>query len=84
MHEIYVTLPSIKIYVYLSRFLVAGISPVFSYSEPSPPIPRGVGPNPWKRGTSCLIKDTFSGNAEFKCPPYIPVSHAVMELGKLL
>ncbi|GBP18685.1 Nucleolar protein 6 [Eumeta japonica] len=60
---------------------VYGISSVFSYSEPFPPLPQGVSdPNPWKKSSTCLIKE-LKTDEKVICPPFIPVSQVVMELG---
>ncbi|XP_053611416.1 nucleolar protein 6 [Plodia interpunctella] len=59
---------------------VYGVSPVFSYSDPLPPLPRAAPRNPWRRGSASLVKEiTREGNAV--APEYTPVSKAIIELG---
>ncbi|CAH2087303.1 unnamed protein product [Euphydryas editha] len=54
---------------------VYGISPVFSYCEPFPPLPALAERNPRRRGDTSLIKDTTQ-----RLPEYIPVNEAILEL----
>lgn len=60
---------------------VYGISPVFSYSCPLPPIPRGVPHNPWQRASTCLIKNITRSDGIPVIPEYTPICKAVIELG---
>ncbi|KAJ2938467.1 hypothetical protein O0L34_g12906 [Tuta absoluta] len=58
---------------------VYGVSPVFSYCAPCPPLKRAVR-KPWQRGLTSLVKDT--GDGDITCvPEYTPVSKAIIELG---
>ncbi|XP_073959945.1 nucleolar protein 6 Mat89Ba [Choristoneura fumiferana] len=58
---------------------VYGTSPVFSYSEPFPPLPAGPH-KPWRRGGTCLIKD-IEKDGVATLPEYTPVCETVIELG---
>ncbi|KAM3958506.1 LOW QUALITY PROTEIN: nucleolar protein 6 Mat89Ba [Aphomia sociella] len=55
-----------------------GISPVFSYTDPMPPLALGPETKPWQRGNCCLIKDVEGVK---DVPEYTPVSKAIIELG---
>ncbi|XP_049871871.1 nucleolar protein 6 [Pectinophora gossypiella] len=60
---------------------VYGVSPVFSYCDPLPPLPSGPVRKPWQRGATCLIKDITRDDGTTCVPEYTPVCRAVVELG---
>ncbi|XP_026317352.1 nucleolar protein 6 [Hyposmocoma kahamanoa] len=60
---------------------VYGVSPVFSYCDPLPPLPHAPIPKPWQRGSACLIKDITRQDGTVVVPEYTPVSKAIVELG---
>ncbi|CAH0587856.1 unnamed protein product [Chrysodeixis includens] len=57
-----------------------GVSPIFSYSCPVPALPRAAPHNPWKRASTCLIKD-IQRDGLAVLPEYTPVCKAIVELG---
>ncbi|XP_063367938.1 nucleolar protein 6 [Cydia amplana] len=58
---------------------VYGTSSVFSYCDPTPPLPAPPY-NPWRRGGTCLIKD-IEKDGVFQAPEFVPVCETVVELG---
>ncbi|XP_063383076.1 nucleolar protein 6 [Cydia fagiglandana] len=58
---------------------VYGTSSVFSYCDPTPPLPAPPY-NPWRRGGTCLIKD-IEKDGVFQAPEFVPVCKTVVELG---
>ncbi|XP_060804531.1 nucleolar protein 6 [Amyelois transitella] len=59
---------------------VYGVSPVFSYSDPLPPVPRPPQHNPWRRGNASLVKEIVR-EGTLVVPEYTAVCKAVIELG---
>ncbi|XP_050563748.1 nucleolar protein 6 [Spodoptera frugiperda] len=59
---------------------VYGVSPVFSYTDPVGPVPRGPPVRPWQRASTCLVKDVQRDGLH-TLPDYVPVCKVVIELG---
>ncbi|XP_030026553.2 nucleolar protein 6 isoform X1 [Manduca sexta] len=60
---------------------VYGVSSVFSYSDPLPPLPRAPANKPWRRGDASLIKTITKDDGTALLPEYVPVCKTVLELG---
>ncbi|XP_028156081.1 nucleolar protein 6-like, partial [Ostrinia furnacalis] len=59
---------------------VYGVSPVFSYCEPTPALPRAPLNKPWRRGNAALVKEIVRDDGTWVVPEYTPVCKAVIEL----